>query len=158
MPDYGMGKHYWTLDDATKMEYYKHVWSTNVTYTSSTTLIKLAILFQYLRLFDMQSKAARSLTRILITLVAMWGTAFFFLALFSCKPIAKNWNFKLAGTCVAWGSKNPDEFFATWAAHAATNMIWDILVLALPVPFLKGLRVSGKTRAGLIALFTMGGM
>lgn len=136
----------------------KHIWSTNIIYTTSTTFIKLAILFQYLRLFNMQSKLARTITWCMLAFTAAWGTTFFLLALFSCRPIAKNWNFKLSGTCVAWGSKNPDIFFATWAAHAASNMLLDILVFLLPIPFLRGLRLQGKTRLGLLGLFTMGGM
>lgn len=136
----------------------QHIWSTNLTYVASTTFIKLAILCQYLRLFDMQSKVARVCTWMMIALTASWGITFFLLALFSCRPIAKNWNFTLPGTCVAWGSKDPDEFFATWAAHSASNMALDMLVLVLPIPFLKSLRVQGKTRIGLIGLFAVGGV
>lgn len=62
----------------------------------------------------------------------------------------------LPGTCVAWGSKDPKVFFATFAAHAATNMLFDILVFMLPTPFLRDLRMQGKTRLGLVALFTVG--
>ena len=80
------------------------------------------------------------------------------LALLSCTPIAKNWEWDLPGKCVGWGSKDADEFFATWMAHASSNMCLDTLILALPVPFLNNLRMSGKTRAGLITLFVMGGM
>jgi hypothetical protein len=49
-------------------------------------------------------------------------------------------------------------FFASWAAHAASNMMLDILVLLLPIPFLGGLRMGGKTRLGFICLFSMGGV
>lgn len=106
----------------------------------------------------MQNRFARLLTWAMIALTSCWGIAFFFLALFSCTPIQKNWKFELEGKCVAWGSKNPDIFFASWAAHSASNMMLDILVLLLPIPFLRGLRMGGKTRLGLIGLFTMGGM
>lgn len=158
VPNYGMGRHFWTLSEEDVVEYFKHIWSTNLTYCASTTFIKLAILVQYLRLFDMQSKTARSLTWAMIVIVSLWGTIFFFLALFACKPIAKNWLWDLPGTCIAWGSKNPDALFATWAAHAASNMSLDFFILILPIPFLKRLRIQGRTRLGLIALFTMGGL
>jgi hypothetical protein len=80
------------------------------------------------------------------------------LALFPCRPIAKNWNPSLSGTCVGWGTKDPDKFFAMWASHAATNMALDMVVLLLPLPFLSMLRLAGKSRIGLIALFSMGGV
>ncbi|KAF2744768.1 hypothetical protein M011DRAFT_407634 [Sporormia fimetaria CBS 119925] len=161
MPDYGLGKHFGTLPDIHRMEYYKHVWATNIGYVCATTFIKLSILFQYLRLFSNahhRPLVPRRVTQALLTLTALWGLTFFLLAIFSCRPIAKNWNFKLAGTCVAWGSKDPNIFFASWAAHAASNMLFDILVFLLPAPFLKSLRLSGKSRVGLTALFSIGAL
>lgn len=94
----------------------------------------------------------------MIIVSAMWGTAFFLLALFPCQPIAKNWDPTLRGKCIGWGSKIPDKFFGMWAAQAATNMFLDIVVLLLPLPFLGMLRLAGKSRLGLIALFAMGGV
>jgi hypothetical protein len=35
-------------------------------------------------------------------------------------------------------------------------MLLDMMVLALPVPFLSMLRLAGKSRAGLVALFSLG--
>lgn len=88
----------------------------------------------------------------------MWGITFFLLALLSCTPIAKNWDFQLEGKCVGWGSKDPNEFFATWMAHASSNMFLDTAILMLPVPFIGSMRMGGKTRMGLITLFLLGGM
>ncbi|KAF2116991.1 hypothetical protein BDV96DRAFT_490454 [Lophiotrema nucula] len=158
MPGTGMGRHIWTLSEAQIMGYFKYIWSTNVTYTSSTTFIKLAILFQYLRLFDMQHSLPRRITIGMIIFVACWGITFFLLALFSCTPIEKNWNWNMPGHCVAWGSKNGNELFASFIAHSSSNMLLDVLILVLPTPFLKSLRARGKTRVGLIALFVMGGI
>lgn len=45
-----------------------------------------------------------------------------------------------------------------WAAHAATNMFLDVVVLLLPLPFLRMLRLAGKSKVGLITLFAMGGV
>jgi hypothetical protein len=40
--------------------------------------------------------------------------------------------------------------------HALSNAVLDALVLALPIPFLTMLRLAGKSKAGLITLFTLG--
>lgn len=156
MPDDGMGLHFWTLPADLRMAYFKHVWATNVAYCFSTTFIKLAILLQYLRLFDTQHKTARKITWCLLVVTSLWGLVFALLSLFSCAPIAKNWDFTLEGKCVAWGSKDPNIFFATWTFHSASNMMIDILVLLLPVPFFRQLSSNGKTRLGLMSLFSMG--
>jgi hypothetical protein len=93
-----------------------------------------------------------------MSLVALWGLTFTFLALFSCHPIAKNWNNDLPGKCVGWGSKDPDVFFAFFTGHSASNTFLDILVLTLPMPFISQLRMSGKSKIGLMSLFAMGGV
>jgi hypothetical protein len=62
------------------------------------------------------------------------------------------------GTCIAWGTKNPDEFFWLWAFHSSLNMTLDIIVYLLPIPFLSMLRLEGKSKYGIIMLFAMGGM
>lgn len=142
----------------------QHIFTTNATYCASSTFIKLSILFQYLRLFaesapstaTAQYRLAIRLTWALIVICASWGLTFFFLALFSCSPIAKNWSPSLPGRCIGWGSKDPDDFFVMFLGHSVSNSALDILVLLLPMPFLRMLRLAGKSRAGLITLFTLG--
>lgn len=166
MPYDGLGLHFYTLSDSDRAAYFKHIWASNSAYCASTTFIKLAILFQYMRLFaetatsttSQQYRWAQRCIWTMIVVSATWGLCFFMLALFPCKPIAKNWNPLLQGKCVGWGTKEPNKFFAMWAGHAATNMFLDIVVLLLPLPFLGTLRVADKSKIGLIALFAMGGV
>ncbi|KAF1953064.1 hypothetical protein CC80DRAFT_165408 [Byssothecium circinans] len=158
MPDDGLGRHYYLLTDAEITAYFKHIWATNITYAFSASCIKIAILTQYLRLFGNQQLLARKLCFGLLTFVALWGVAFTLLAVFSCQPVAKNWKPMLPGKCVGWGSKVPETFFAMFVGHSASNACLDILVLLLPMPFFKKLRLSGKSRLGLMSLFSMGGI
>lgn len=142
------------------------MWSTNIAYCTSTALIKLAILFQYMRLFaettiaptSPQYRLARKCLWIAIVVISMWGLAFFFLSVFPCHPIAKNWNPFLKGHCVGWGTKDPHKFYSMWIAQNATNMFLDLVVLLLPLPFLGTLRLACKSKTGLSALFAMGGV
>jgi hypothetical protein len=144
----------------------KHIYVTNIAYCGSATFIKLAILFQYLRLFAESASSttsaqyilARRVTIGLITISSLWGLTFLLLAIFPCSPIAKDWNPSLPGTCIGWGSKNPDKFFQMFVGHSASNMVLDLMVLMVPVPFLSMLRISGKSKAGLITLFAFGAM
>jgi hypothetical protein len=123
----------------------------------STSFVKVAILIQYLRLFE-QHQFARKLTWAMLAIVSLWGVAYICLALFSCSPIEKNWNYTMPGHCVGWGTKDPEHFFPSWVAHNATNLALDILILCLPVPFFRQLTMHGKTRLGLVSLFIMGAM
>ncbi|EMD64248.1 hypothetical protein COCSADRAFT_181377 [Bipolaris sorokiniana ND90Pr] len=164
MPADGLGLHLWTLDSKHIMLYFKHIYSTNAAYCASATLIKLAILFQYLRLFAEAApttatngyRLARRLTWGMIVICTIWGLTFFLLAIFSCRPIAKNWNMNLPGRCIGWGAKDPAEFFPMFLGHSVSNLLLDAMVLLLPVPFITALRIAGKSRAGLIGLFILG--
>ncbi|KAF2825522.1 hypothetical protein CC86DRAFT_446784 [Ophiobolus disseminans] len=163
-PNDGMGLHFQTLNRAHRLEYFKHIYSSNIAYCASTTCIKLAILFQYLRLFSESSsltstsryRLARQITISLIVLCSLWGFTFFWLSIFPCKPVALNWDTTLKGKCIGWGSKDPNHFYAMFAAHSASNMFLDILVLLVPLPFLSTLRLAGRSKAGLMTLFTLG--
>ncbi|EMD88857.1 hypothetical protein COCC4DRAFT_137122 [Bipolaris maydis ATCC 48331] len=164
MPGDGLGLHLWTLDAEHLMLYFKHIYSTNAAYCASATLIKLAILFQYLRLFAEAApstttngyRLARRLIWGMIVICTLWGLTFFLLAVFSCRPIAKNWNMNLPGRCIGWGSKDPAKFFPMFLGHSVSNLVLDTMVLLLPVPFITALRIAGKSRAGLIGLFILG--
>ncbi|KAI4619067.1 hypothetical protein J4E83_006019 [Alternaria metachromatica] len=164
MPEDGLGLHLWTLDAEHLTAYFKHIYATNAAYTASTTLIKLSILIQYLRLFaeaapsttTAQYRLARRITWGMILICSLWGLTFFMLALFPCNPIRKNWNPTLQGTCIGWGSKDPADFFHMFLGHAVSNCLLDILVLLVPLPFVTTLRIAGKSRAGLVGLFSLG--
>jgi hypothetical protein len=97
-------------------------------------------------------------TIFLIYLVAAWGLTFTLLALFPCRPVSKYWNFLEPGTCIAWGTKDPSKFFWMWAVHSSSNMLLDLLVFLLPIPFLSMLRLESKSKLGIITLFGVGGM
>lgn len=166
VPDGGLGLHFWTLSLADKIDFFKHIWASNGAYCASAAFIKLAILFQYLRLFaestnsvnTRQYRNARRATIAMISFTSLWGLAFTLLALFPCKPVSKYWNFLQPGTCVAWGAKDPEEFFWLWALHSASNMALDLVVYLLPIPFLSMLRLEAKSKFGIISLFAVGGM
>lgn len=64
----------------------------------------------------------------------------------------------MPGKCFGFGSKKPEEFFAMFVGHSASNMTLDLMVLLLPLPFLGMLRLAGRSKAGLITLFTLGCM
>lgn len=165
MPNDGLGLHLWTLDNAHLISYFKHIFSTNVAYCASSTFIKMSILYQYLRLFsettttstfDTRYRIARRLTWSLIVLCCVWGVIFTCLAAFACNPIDKNWNWTKPGHCIGWGTKIPTRFFPMYLGHSISNSVLDIMVLLLPLPFLRILRLGGKSKAGLICLYTLG--
>lgn len=110
--------------------------------------IKLSILHLYTQIFGPDRKfmwAAATLA----TIVIMLGIAAVALTAASCIPFAAYWDRTIPGArCIPQGR----PFFAT----AIANMIVDVLILALPMPKLWGLRMQASKKAGVILLFGIG--
>ncbi|KAK8169894.1 hypothetical protein IWX90DRAFT_192216 [Phyllosticta citrichinensis] len=130
---------------------------TNATYCSSTGLIKLSIAVQYTRLFGRRSYPVLHWTFVCIAIaVACWGTAYFFMVVFSCSPVEKSWNFLVDGHCILFGSSDADETYKGYVSHTASNMCLDVLILTIPLPTLARLKMCKKQKLGLIGLFSLG--
>jgi hypothetical protein len=119
--NYGLGQHFATLSPS-QIEHYlfvrhlqvqtiskpltcigQHFYVANGTYNVSTTLIKLSLLFQYLRVFE--AGAVRKLCIGMIVLISCWGFAYSFMGWFPCFPIRAYWDWSLTdATCYAYGA------------------------------------------------------
>lgn len=129
----------------------------NATYPCSTALIKLALLFQYLRIFERGSKMwITSLALIIFT--ALWGLAFGVLAWFPTSPVDAYWDLTKPATRYAYGTLDVETFVATYESHAAINMLLDAMVLAVAVPLFFKPGMKRNSYWGLMTLFIVGGM
>lgn len=122
--------------------------------------MKLALLFQYLRVFktddedndngdknNSNGKVKRSRVflrrtcQVLIVIVGLWGATFSFLAWVPCLPVSTYWDAattapaQLTGTCYGFGISTDRTAFIM---HTAINMALDVCVLAIPVPLYLG--------------------
>ncbi|ROV90357.1 hypothetical protein VMCG_09730 [Cytospora schulzeri] len=154
----GLGKHFILLGIEGMQDFIKTFYVANGAYPMSTTFIKLALLFQYLRIFNKGSKL-RIVTVITIVVVCMWGFAFCFLAWVPCIPVRAYWNWLIPdseATRYGYGTHNPTVFVATYIANAATNMILDLVTFAIPMPLWMDRSIQGRTRMALFGLFVLG--
>ena len=131
----------------------------NSTYLTATALIKLSLLFQYLRLFSRDSRA-RFLCKGLIGVVALWGLAFCFIGWFPCFPPSYYWENPNSDTCYGYGVglTHPDRFAATLQAHSATNTVIDLVIFALPLPLFLSGALTTRIKLGLAALLAGGAL
>ncbi|CAJ2503634.1 Uu.00g110280.m01.CDS01 [Anthostomella pinea] len=158
-PQYGLGKHFLLLDAGERRSYFKLFYVCMVSYSTSTTLIKISLLFQYLRIFDRGTM--RYICISLIGLIGLWGFAFSFLAVFPCFPVSGYWDWPLGPTgarCYGFGGTAGNEDYATFTAQTASNMLFDILVLGVPIPLYFWKDTERRARLGLLGLFGMGGI
>ncbi|KAF2142823.1 uncharacterized protein K452DRAFT_307739 [Aplosporella prunicola CBS 121167] len=148
----GMGFSYKTFEG-----YLLWFYLTNISYAASTTLIKLSILVQYLRLFPRaQHKTVNNICIVLITIVASWGVGYFLVAIFGCNPIHKAWKPLLPGKCIMFGSTDIHWVYVAYTSQTASNMCVDILILLVPLPSLVKATLCPKQKLCLFGLFSIG--
>lgn len=156
----GLGRHFLLLGLDGMREFIQTFYIANGTYPMCSTFIKLALLFQYLRLFKKGTRL-HILTVITIIVVCAWGLAFSFLSWVPSIPIKAYWDWNIPDSQVTrygFGSHDADTFVATYLTHAATNVALDLLIFGLPIPLYMEKGLQTRTRWALCGLFVLGAM
>ncbi|KAI1100036.1 hypothetical protein F4804DRAFT_345056 [Jackrogersella minutella] len=153
-PRYGLGRHFIQLEPSGMLAYLKIFYVTNASYIMSTTLIKISLLFQYLRVY--RNGHMRSICIVMIVIVSAWGSAFSFMAWVPCFPVSGFWTFDARAKCYGFGSRDVSEFYASYVSHTAINTVLDMIVFAIPVPLYFQRDTVRRTKLGLVGLVTMG--
>lgn len=109
--------------------------------------IKMSFFFYYRRIFSPRTKK-RFLIDGGIIFSTLFSIGLFFGGIFNCDPIAKIWNPRLPGHCLTVG---PLSFLT-----GALNVITDIYILVLPIPFLWSLNMQYSRKIRIYAIFGIG--
>ncbi|KAH8885484.1 hypothetical protein GQ53DRAFT_695932, partial [Thozetella sp. PMI_491] len=155
-PDYGLGSHLALLSVDNVQGFLVLFYIANATYISSTTFVKLSLLCQYLRIYE-RGTAIRLSCVFLIVTIGLWGAAFSFMAWVPCFPVSAYWDVSPdrppSGSCYGFGLTLERT---TFVAHTSLNMVFDILVLAIPIPLYFDRSLPSKTRMGMLVLLMLG--
>ena len=126
------------------------------TYPVSVTCIKLALLFQYLRIFA-ERPAYRLLCRIMLVVSALWGLAFAVLTWVPCWPVRAYWDFSVPDArCWGLGSHDLADFMRVFVSQAITTAVLDFIVFIIPAHLYFQRDTDRWTRWSLIGLFVLG--
>ncbi|MCJ1393209.1 hypothetical protein MMC18_006081 [Xylographa bjoerkii] len=117
-----------------------------MTWVMCTTSIKLSILCLFVRLFPI--RRVRIEAYILIGIVTTFCLAALLAFLLQCRPIQANWDPTIEAVC---GNQA-----ASWLGTGITNILTDVMVLALPIPSVWNLKLPRVTKIGLIGIFGVG--
>lgn len=146
----GLGKDLWTLEpeQITKFLYYFYhmAWL----YFLEIPLMKLSMLFFYLRIFP--QKEVRRVIYGTIAFTVAWGTAYVLTSIFQCSPINYywlKWDGLHEGVCVV------ETKAFTWS-QAVLNITQDIWMLGIPLWQIKNLQMNRKTKIGVASMFFVG--
>ncbi|KAK0609536.1 hypothetical protein B0T17DRAFT_603691 [Bombardia bombarda] len=117
----------------------------------SLVFTKLSIVVFYRRIF--RGNVFSLLSLLLLVAIAAWGISFFFATLFECMPISQSWT-SLFGT--------PEHelycynYLPMFWATAISNMIMDIAILTLPMPFVWRLKMPARQKLAVTFIFLLG--
>ncbi|KAF5977886.1 integral membrane protein PTH11 [Fusarium coicis] len=145
---HGEGRDIWTLefDDITKFGFY--FWLLEIFYFAQVSLLKTSLLFFYLRIFPGN---AQKLLWGTIIFNSVFGVLFMFLAAFQCTPVSYfwlNWDGEHKGTCM-------NSTAIGWA-NASISVAVDVWMLAVPMWYLRKLKLHWKKKIGVAAMFIVG--
>ncbi|KAK7924851.1 hypothetical protein PG985_006905 [Apiospora marii] len=125
----------------------------------SSVCVKLALLFQYLRIFSDRPQMTR-LCQGLIVFTVLYGFVISFMAWFPCFPPVALWDTSRPpgrARCYGFGASTAEGLYHTFVTVTGTNVMLNlaILVVAIPLYFRKG--VDARSRWCLTAMLIMGG-
>lgn len=81
-------------------------------------------------------------------LIIAWALATTLSGFLICRPFAKNWQPTLPGTC---GNQ-----VLSYTITGAFNLVTDVIVMSLPIPYLGGLQLRLYKKMVLLATFGLG--
>ncbi|KAG9236101.1 hypothetical protein BJ875DRAFT_246451 [Amylocarpus encephaloides] len=143
----GLGRH---LRDVQRNDFVKILKLTlpfRILYGLEMTLVKMAIITFYFRLFG-SIRSFRLSAYFVAILVLLCGATVILEVLLVCIPFSKNWNVEKQGTCM----HTREMYVATGSVNIAT----DILLMGLPIPYILSMRIDLKRKLGIIAMFSLG--
>ncbi|KAK5659624.1 hypothetical protein OQA88_828 [Cercophora sp. LCS_1] len=155
-PDYGLGRSLYTLTFSEIERLIKIIYIGGFPYPLSVVFIKLALLFQYLRIFKPGSRQA-VLCTCMSVIVAIWGSIFAVITWIPCVPLQGYWDFSVANArCWGLGSHDWDEFMRYFVGQAITTAVLDFVVFTIPAQLYFKSATQRKTRIALLCLFGLG--
>jgi hypothetical protein len=110
--------------------------------------VKLSILLFYLEVSP--HRTFRAMVYVVITATVIYSVLGSFEFVFACRPVAKNWDVTLDGTCF--------PSLKVLTIHGGVNIATDVMMLALPVILVRKLRLPTRQKIALAALFMTGTM
>ena len=117
-----------------------------IIYYNAMVLAKLSYLFFYQRIFV--TSAFRLAAWLCMGCAGAYWLGSMLQIFLICQPFAKNWNPAISGHCA---SQN-----VAFSTIGAFNLVTDMLIMVLPVHFVRKLQMSPATKLGLYGIFCLG--
>lgn len=144
----GLGDSESSLTAAAVANIFKILMAFECVYTTAAAIIKVSILYLYLRIFP--SRGFRTATYVVGGSIAAWWLALLVVSVFQCQPVSLFWTHAGQGRCL--GMKT------AFSINAVPNVIQNFVVLLMPVEQIWGLHASTPQRLRLLTTFGLGSL
>lgn len=145
--NHGMGYHVLELPLANITFIAKQLVAYQSIYYAAMSSAKLSYLWFYLRIFPQES--FRKWIWTCMGLVAGYWLGSMLQIFLICTPFEMNWNPTIPGGHCA-------SYNVAFVTIGLVNMITDLIIMLLPIPFIRKLQMAIGTKLGLVAIFTIG--
>lgn len=145
----GLGRDIWTLTFEQITSFFHVFYVMEILYFSHVALLKLSLLFFYLRVFP--GTILRRLIWGTVAFDAVYYAVFVFIGIFQCQPIRyywKQWDGEHQGKCI--------NLNALGWANAAISIAIDIWMIGLPMSQVIKLNLHWKKKVGVGLMFGVG--
>ncbi|KAF2024235.1 hypothetical protein EK21DRAFT_79147 [Setomelanomma holmii] len=142
----GFGEHLWNLEDGTLLPILRFFLISSSTYVLVLGLIKVSLVLFYLDIFHMRHFQITAY--IILTYIVVNSVIIFFLTIFSCNPVSSFWNRDIKGKCM--------DVQALAYANSASAIIQDLILLVLPLAFIRKLQMKLYRKVAVCLMFTIG--
>jgi hypothetical protein len=122
------------------------VYISSSTYVIVLGLIKVSIVLFYLELFP--TKQFRTYAYLVLVYIIVSSLVIFLLTVFACSPIKAFWDRDINGKCL--------DVQALAYANSASAIVQDIILLILPLLFIKNLHMQRYRKIAVGLMFTVG--
>ncbi|MCJ1251006.1 hypothetical protein MMC30_008237 [Trapelia coarctata] len=140
------GQHIGKSDPYHLTQFFKGLYGLAIIYPVALSLSKLSLLALYWRIFRVTT--ARLPMQIAAALNIGWGVAAFLVGIFSCTPVQGFWDFSIESKCI-----NYNVFFLS---NEAFTITLDLVVLLMPIYFIKNIQRSVSQRVSISSTFLLG--
>jgi hypothetical protein len=142
---YGAGNHITTLP--TLVPFLKLTYVGVIFYHIFQWATKMSLAFLYLRIFTPQGRTRYAIYT-LMAFLSISQSAFLFITVFACTPVALAWDKTLKGQCL---DINPCFFASTF-----TSICTDLVLIMIALPPILQLKLRLPSKIGLLAVVNLG--
>ncbi|KZM22705.1 hypothetical protein ST47_g6127 [Ascochyta rabiei] len=142
----GFGEHLWNLEDNKLSPILRNLYISWSTYIIILCMIKISLVLFYLEIF--KARRFQITAYVFIGFMVANSFAIFCVTILACNPIPSFWNRNIKGKCI--------DIQAGAYANSASAIIQDIILLILPLAFVKHLQMRRSRKVAVGFMFCIG--